>query len=97
LKIRFTTEGKKQFLAVLAYIARNNLAAAQKFRETAEHALKRIERFPNSGRMIPDFPDLPYRELVVASYRFFYRLKENTLWVVGVWHGAQVPSEPMDL
>jgi len=30
----------------------------------------------------------------VSPYRFFYRIKEATMWVVAVWHGAQPPEEP---
>ena len=44
--------------------------------------------------MVPEFPDLPYREVIVEPYRFFYRIEEATVWVVAVWHGAQPPEEP---
>jgi plasmid stabilization system protein ParE len=50
--------------------------------------------FPN--RALPEFPDLPFREVVIAPYRFFYRVKENTVWIVAVWHGAQLPKGPAD-
>jgi plasmid stabilization system protein ParE len=56
--------------------------------------LRRLERFPESGRVLPEFLDLPYREVIVAPYRFFYRVVDRTVWVVGVWHGAQIPEEP---
>lgn len=32
----------------------------------------------------------------MAPYRFFYRVKDRTVWVVAVWHGAQLPGEPED-
>jgi plasmid stabilization system protein ParE len=44
--------------------------------------------------VVPEFPDLPYREVIVSPYRFFYRITEATVWVVAVWHGAQPPQEP---
>jgi plasmid stabilization system protein ParE len=56
--------------------------------------LRRLEKFPESGRVIPEFPELPHRELLLAPYRFFYRVKGKTVWVVAVWHGAQLPREP---
>jgi putative ABC transport system substrate-binding protein len=31
--------------------------------------LKRLERFPNSGRHLPEFPELPHREVIVWPYR----------------------------
>jgi toxin ParE1/3/4 len=44
----------------------------------------------------PGIPRTPYREVTVSPYRFFYRLKETTVWVVAVWHGAQLPTEPQE-
>ena len=93
-RIRFTPGGRKQFLAAVAYILRDDPAAARRFRQRAEVALHRLERFPESGRVLPEFPELPYREVIVAPYRFFYRVAGDTVWVVGVWHGAQIPEEP---
>jgi toxin ParE1/3/4 len=68
--------------------------AARAFRRRAEARLRRLERFPGSGRSIPEFPDLPHREILVSPYRFFYRVKSHVVWVVAVWHGAQLPGVP---
>jgi toxin ParE1/3/4 len=94
VKIRFTPGARRQFLAVLAYIRADNPAAATKLRQRAETVLRRLEQFLESGRVIPEFPDLPYREVVVSPYRFFYRVKGEIIWVVAVWHGAQLSKEP---
>ena len=94
MRVRFTPTGRAQFLAALAYIRRENPTAAARFRQRAEQALRQLEQFPESGRVVPEFPDLPYREVIVSPYRFFYRIQEATMWVVAVWHGAQPPEEP---
>ena len=94
MKVRFTPTDRAQFLAAIAYIRRENPAAAARFRQRAEQTLRRLEQFPESGRVVPEFPDLPYREVIVSPYRFFYRIKEATVWVVAVWHGAQPLEEP---
>ena len=94
MKVRFTLSGRRRFLEIIAYILRQNPAAARRFRERAETVLHRLERSPESGRVISEFPDLPYREVIVAPYRFFYRVAGKTVWVVAVWHGAQIPEEP---
>ena len=94
MKVRFTPSARIQFLAALAYIRRDNPSAAFDFRHHAEKVLKRLERFPESGRVIPEFPDLPYREVVISPYRFFYRAKGDIVWIVAVWHGAQLPRVP---
>jgi plasmid stabilization system protein ParE len=78
----------------LQYIRRDNPTAARAFRARAEKVLRRLERFPASGRAIPEFPELPHREVIVRPYRFFYRVVGQTVWIVAVWHGAQIPSGP---
>lgn len=94
MKIRFTPTGRIQFLAAITYIQRDNPAAAIRFRQKAEQKLRRLERFQESGRHLPEFPDLPYREVIVAPYRFFYRVERKTVWIVAVWYGAQIPKKP---
>jgi len=94
VKVRFTPSGRRQFLDAVAYIVRDDPVAARRFRQRAEAVLRRLERFPRSGRILPEFPELPYREVIVAPYRLFYRVEGKTVWVVAVWHGAQIPEEP---
>lgn len=94
MELRFTPSGRAQFLAAVGYIRTHDPVAAKRFRERAEKILRRLERFPQSGRVVPEFPDLPYREVIVPPYRFFYRVVRKTVWVVAVWHGAQLPEEP---
>ena len=92
--LRFTPAGRLQFLSAVAYILQDDPAAASRFRKRSEQALRRLIRYPNSGRHIPEFPDLPFREVIVLPYRFFYRREGTTIWVVAVWHGAQLPDGP---
>jgi toxin ParE1/3/4 len=94
MKVRFTPTARQQFLDVITYIRRDKPSAARQFREKAEAPLRRLERFPDSGRHIPEFPDLAFREIIVRPYRFFYREEGTDVWVVAVWHSAQLPDDP---
>jgi toxin ParE1/3/4 len=94
MRLRFTETARAEFLAVLASIRRKSHQAARTFRQRSEKSLKRLERFPNTGAVVAEFPELPFREVYVEPYRFFYQVREKTVWVVAVWHGAQVPDEP---
>jgi len=96
VKVRFTPTGRTQFLAAVACIRRDNPQAAAMFRQRAEDTLRRLERFPASGRIVPEFPDLPYREVIVRPYRFFYRVRDPIVWVVAVRHAARLPENPRD-
>jgi toxin ParE1/3/4 len=96
VKLQFTPSGRIQFLKAVSHIHQDNPQAAVKFRNRAERILRRLTQYPESGRLIPEFPDLPFREVIVAPYRFFYRREGKTIWVVACWHGAQLPMEPME-
>ena len=89
MRVRFTPSARVQFLEALEYIRRDNRSAAAGFRKKAERILGRLEDHPLSGRVIPEFPELPYREIIIAPYRFFYRIDGKTVWVVAVMHGAR--------
>jgi len=94
VKVRFTMAARKEFLAALAYIREDNPLAARRFQEQAKIVLSRLEQFPESGRIIPEFTELTYREVIIPPYRFFYRLDKENIWIVAVWHGAQLAKEP---
>ena len=96
MRVRFTPSARLQFLEAIAHIRRNKPAAAQSFRKRSERVLRRLEKYPKSGRVIPEFPELTHREVVIRPYRFFYRVEKKTVWVVAVWHGAQEVKEPSD-
>jgi len=96
VRVRFTPSARAEFLDALEFIRRENPDAAAHFRQRSERGLRRLERYPNSGRKLPEFPDVPHREVIVRPYRFFYRVRGQTVWIVAVWHGAQRVEPPAD-
>jgi plasmid stabilization system protein ParE len=49
-----------------------------------------LARFPQAGRMVPEFDDENMRELIVYSYRVIYRLEQGEVLIVVVIHGKRV-------
>jgi addiction module RelE/StbE family toxin len=95
LKLRFTPSAKTELLSAAKYIHNENPEAALNFLKKANELLHRLEKHPLSGRTIPEFSKLPYRELLVLPYRFFYSIQNKTIWIVAVWHTSQLPKEPI--
>ena len=93
MKVQFTPSARSQFLSALSYIRRDKPSAAVNFRNRTEEILRRLENFPESGRIIPEFPELPYREVIISPYRFFYRTKVDVVWIVAVWGILSSPSK----
>lgn len=93
MEVLFTPSARVQFLSAVETLRRNHRAAARKFQQQTGKALKRLSRLPQSGTVVMEFPELPYREVYIKPYRFFYRVRDEKLWIVALWHGAQIPDE----
>jgi len=96
MKVVFTPSARDQFLQALAYIRHDKPPAAVSFRQKAEKILLRLRDDPESGRTLPEFTDIHFREVIVTPYRFFYRVKGDVVWVVAAWHGAQISEDPSE-
>ena len=59
MKVRFTPAARSEFLEAIEFIRRDRPNAAAGFHRKANETLKRLGSFPESGRRIPEFPDLP--------------------------------------
>lgn len=92
----FTASAERQLLEALSTIAADRPSAAVGLFGKVEAAIAQITRFPESGRRVPEFPDSPYREIVLPPYRMFYRSLGDRLIVVAMWHEAQLPESPTD-
>jgi len=93
--VRFTPSADAQFLSILEYIKMDNPSAALDLRKNVASSFDSVKTFPDMGRIIPEFPDLGFREIIIKPYRFFYDVVGDTVWIVGAWHSAQVPDEPI--
>jgi len=78
------------------FIARDSPGAAEALVERVFSATERLERFPLSGRTLPEFPASAYRELLVGQYRVQYRIQDSIVWIVAVVHGMRLPRFPTE-
>ena len=77
------------------YIARDSRVYAQYQVESICKSAERLCWFPESGRHLPEFPDLPHREIIVDNYRILYRYDSpGEVKIVAVVHGRQLLNRP---
>ena len=94
MKVQFTPSAEAELKAILSFVRRESPLGAQRLKANMKTALSRLVKFPDSGRHIPEFPDFEGREVIISPYRFFYQVFEDTVWILAVWHSAQLPSHP---
>ena len=88
--VRWTQRAKGDLQEVYDFIARDSPRAADALVERIIHATERLAAYPESGRIMPEFPSLPYREVIVGNYRVLYRVEGEVVWVAAVVHGRRL-------
>ena len=58
-------------------------------------AVERLERFPESGRIVPEKNDPKVREIILGNYRIVYRRRVDVAELLTIHHGARLidPSQ----
>ena len=75
--------------AIARGISQDSPRAAAEFVRLVFEASDRLEFFPRSGRMVPEFERDDLRELIVRPYRLIYTVVEDQVEVRHVVHGAR--------
>jgi addiction module RelE/StbE family toxin len=83
--------------AIRNYISRDSQRYASLVVDQIVTAVDRLERFPRSGRRVPERSCSELRELLCASYRIVYRVCGEVVEVVTVFHGARIARIPWEV
>lgn len=80
---------------IYEYIAADSPLYARHQVEKIITSVERLSEFPQSGRNLPEFPLLHYREVIVDPYRVIYRhdADNDRVTIVSVVHGRRLLKE----
>ena len=88
MKLRWTPEAAENLASICEYVARDSGAAARRIATVVHEQLNLLLAFPHIGRL---GAEKGTRELVLSPlpYLVVYRVREDGIEVLSVWHGAQ--------
>jgi toxin ParE1/3/4 len=74
-----------------SYIAETRPDVSHRFVQSVFHTVENLIRFPESGRVVPEFGDPMIREVIRKPCRIVYRIKakHQIIEIVRVWHAAR--------
>jgi len=78
--------------SIKTFIAKDNPKAAIKMIKRIRAAVKHLEEFPYSGRIIPESSNPQLREVIVSNYRVMYQLTDSTINIFAVYEGHKLTS-----
>jgi toxin ParE1/3/4 len=79
---------KRHLREIDSYVAQGSRAYSIVFIDRLLSSVERIGRFPESGRIVPEFERDDIREIFFGKYRIVYRIQGEKLHVLAVVHGA---------
>jgi addiction module RelE/StbE family toxin len=88
VKVIWTEQAYEDLEAIFEYISRDSIKYAQLLIEKILTSVKRLELFPESGRIVPECNKKHIRELIVGSYRVIYRTRYECVDILTIRHGA---------
>jgi toxin ParE1/3/4 len=75
---------------IAEYIALDNPLAASRYVKKVFDRIERLAAHPNSGKRPAELPRTSYREVVVAPCRIFYRVENDTVYILYVMRSERL-------
>jgi len=89
-KIAWSTLARQDLWEIHDYIASDSIFYAEKTIEKFFERVTILEKFPQIGRMAPEFEDETIRELIEGNYRIVYWIQDKDITILRVHHSARL-------
>ena len=95
MRVVWTDEALKHLDSIYHYIAQDNPYYGRRVVDKLTHRTEQLIRFPQSGRLTPEYETEDLRELIEFPYRIIYHVLTDRIEVLAVFHGAQELSDAL--
>ena len=75
---------------IAEYIGLDDSVAASRYVQKVFDRVERLEAHPKSGKRPPELARTPYREVVVAPCRIFYRIERDAVYILYVMRSERL-------
>jgi toxin ParE1/3/4 len=80
-EIIWTSSAQAEFEAICHFSEFDDPISARRFAAKVMRSVKNLERFPQIGPRIPQFPNSQFRQRVVRSCRIFYQIAGDKIYI----------------
>jgi toxin ParE1/3/4 len=89
-KIRWTEQAVADLQSIREYIERDSARYGRLVAERLYESTTRLERFPLSGRVVPELGREGIREIIVGEYRIVYRVETEVVVILTVFRSSRL-------
>ena len=90
-KLIWSTAARDDLHDIVVFIARDDSDRAMSFGYKLISEIDRLQEFPESGRIVPEYRNAVIREIIFRPYRIVYRVHPDSkvCEIARVWHSAR--------
>ena len=88
-KIEWTDLAIQDLYSITEYIAKDSINNANSVYEEIFNSIEDLTKFSRKGRKIPKIEEDFYREIFVSSFRIMYKIEDETIFIVAIFHMAK--------
>ena len=88
--VRWTDQALNDVEDIAVYISTDSVYYARLFTQKTFSVVKRLGDFPKSGRVVPEINMDNVREIVLGNYRIIYRLKDDLVEILTIYHSSRL-------
>jgi plasmid stabilization system protein ParE len=89
MRVVWTSKSIEDLARLYAFLKPVNPQAAANVAKSLTAGAKRLEQFPHIGTALPEFAPRDVRRLMIADYEMRYELKDDTVFIVRLWHARE--------
>ncbi len=93
IEVYWTRQARNDLKDIRAFIARNAPITASAFVRRLRTSVDRLRTVPESGQIVREIGDPAIRELIRGNYRIIYRLRNDRVDILTVFHSARLLDE----
>ena len=90
VEIEWSSTAQNDLNDIIDYIAKDSVEYALSFYEQIREKTENLTKFPKIGRIVPELDDPNIRELILRNYRLIYRILEENVQIVRLFHGSRL-------
>jgi addiction module RelE/StbE family toxin len=85
MKLAWTHEALNRLIEIEEYISEDSSTRAKKFTNQIIQKAESLKKYPQKGRIVPEFSIPELRELIYKNYRIVYKIKQESLEILTVF------------
>ena len=89
-EVKWTQQAADDLESITKFIAQDSVHYARLFAVDVVEAVEKLDFFPKSGRIVPEKNIPSIREIIFGNYRIIYRLKNEAVEILTIYHGSRL-------